>query len=261
LVPLRREGSGRPLFLIHGLGGYATALVPLARGLAVDCPVYGLQAQGLDASQTPHDSIEAMAAFYLGEIRAVQPKGPYLLGGWSMGGVVALEAARQLGGAGEEVALLAMLDTYLSLADFQKLDLDDQAVLRWIAPRLKLSVAELRKLPLERQWERIEEQAMRSEGIGVAEIHRLAVVCKAHLAALRCYVPQPYPRPVVLFAAGRGGENPTAPWVSLCPRLRVEPVSGDHYTMLCKPDVELLAERLGRQLREALGGGEMTRNA
>jgi amino acid adenylation domain-containing protein/thioester reductase-like protein len=261
LVPLRREGSGRPLFLIHGLGGYATALVPLARGLAVDCPVYGLQAQGLDASQTPHDSIEAMAAFYLGEIRAVQPKGPYLLGGWSMGGVIALEAARQLGGAGEEVALLAMLDTYLSLADFQKLDLDDQAVLRWIAPRLKLSVAELRKLPLERQWERIEEQAMRSEGIGVAEIHRLAVVCKAHLAALRCYVPQPYPRPVVLFAAGRGGGNPTAPWVSLCPRLRVEPVSGDHYTMLCKPDVELLAERLGRQLREALGGGEMTRNA
>jgi thioesterase domain-containing protein len=260
LVPLRREGSKRPLFLIHGLGGYVAALVPLTRGLAVDCPVYGLQAQGLDAGQTPHDSIGAMADFYLREIRQVQPSGPYLLGGWSMGGIIALEAARQLGEAGEAVSLLAMLDSYLSLADFEKLDLDDQTVLRWIAPRLKLSATELRKLPLERQWERIEEQAMRSEGIGVAEIRRLAVVCKAHLAAICRYVRRPYPGPAVLFTAGRGGGNPAGAWSAICPRLRVEPISGDHYTMLRKPDVDVLAERLGRYLQEALAGGEMTRN-
>jgi thioester reductase-like protein len=253
LVPLRREGSKRPLFLIHGLGGYVAALVPLARGLAVDCPVYGLQAQGLDAGQTPHDSIGAMAEFYLREIRTVQPTGPYLIGGWSMGGVIALEAARQLGEAGEAVSLLALLDSYLSLADFEKLDLDDRTVLRWIAPRLKLSATELRKLPLERQWERIEEQAMRVEGIGVAEIRRLAAVCKAHLAAICRYVRQPYPGPAVLFTASRGGGNPAGAWSTICPRLRVEPVSGDHYTMLCKPDVDLLADRLGHQLREALG--------
>ena len=156
---------------------------------------------------------------------------------------------------------MAMLDTYLSLADFQKLDLDDQAVLRWIASRLKLSTAELRKLPLEQQWERIEEQAMRSEGIGVAEIRpsgRGVQGPTGRASPLRAPALSETGR---AFTAGRGGGIRTAPWVSLCPLLRVEPVSGDHYTMLCKPDVELLAERLGRQLREALGGGEMTRNA
>ncbi len=80
--------------------------------------MYGLQALGLDAGQTPHDCIEDMAAQYVRELRAVQPHGPYLLSGWSLGGLTALEAARQLVAAGEPVELVALLDTYLSLADF-----------------------------------------------------------------------------------------------------------------------------------------------
>ncbi len=85
-------------------------------------PVYGLQALGLDPGQEPHDRIETMAAWYVKEIRGVQPQGPYLLGGWSMGGLIALEAARQLNAAGQTVALVAMFDTYLSLADFPRHD-------------------------------------------------------------------------------------------------------------------------------------------
>ena len=97
----------------------------MARGLAQGRPVYGLQGQGLDPGQQPHDRIEDMADAYLREIRGVQPHGPYLLGGWSMGGLIALEAARQLAAGGEEVSLLAMFDTYLSMPEFKKLDLND----------------------------------------------------------------------------------------------------------------------------------------
>jgi thioesterase domain-containing protein len=255
-VLLRSDGSTDPLFLIHGLGGHVAAFMPLARGLAADRPVYGLQAQGLDSAQEPHDCIEAMAAFYVSEIRGVQPHGPYLLGGWSMGGLIAMEAASQLGKAGEEVALVALLDTYLSIADFQKLNLPDQPAIRWIAPHLKLSAAELKKLPLDQQWEQIQQQANRLEGIGVVEIRRLAAVCKAHLAALSRYVPSPYPGPVVLLAAENGRSQPSGQWKRLCPRLRVERISGNHYTMLSKPNVDLLAERLGRYLQETVAAGK-----
>jgi thioesterase domain-containing protein len=238
--------------------------MPLARGLAADRAVYGLQAQGLDPGQEPHDRIEAMAAFYLNEIRGVQPHGPYLLGGWSMGGLIAMEAANQLGKSGEEVSLLALLDTYLSIVDFQKLDLDDQPVIRWIAPHLKLSTAELKKLPLEQQWEMIEQQAVRVEGIGLVEIRRLAAVCRAHLAALSRHVPQPYLGPAVLLAAENGRSQRNGQWKSLCPRLRFERISGNHYTMLSRPNVDVLAERLGHYLQETVAGnrgGEMTRYA
>jgi thioesterase domain-containing protein len=256
LVPLRSDGSAHPLFLIHGLGGHVAAFLPLARGLAADRPVYGLQAQGLDPAQEPHDCIEAMAAFYVNEIQGVRPHGPYLLGGWSMGGLIAMEAARQLEKAGEEVALVALLDTYLSLADFQKLSLDDQPVIRWIAPHLKLSAAELKNLPLQQQWERVEQQAERVEGIGVVEIRRLAAVCRAQLSALSRYVPHPYLGPAVLLAAENGQSPRNEEWKSLCPRLRVERISGNHYTMLSKPHVDVLAERLDRYLQEIIAAGK-----
>jgi thioesterase domain-containing protein len=250
LVPLRVGGSATPLFCIHGLGGHVAAFLPLARGMAEGRPVYGLQGLGLDPGQQPHDRIEQMAAHYLSEMREVQPRGPYLLAGWSMGGLIAMETARQLATDGEQVTLVAMLDTYLSIPDYEKLDLDDQSVIKWIAPQLGISPRELKKLPLERQWERIAEQANLAEGVGVAEIRRLANVCKAHLAAAAHYRPQPYQGNAVLFQAGnrRGGLDRR--WKSLCPRLCVEPVPGNHYSMLRKPDVDVLAERLGRYLTE-----------
>ncbi len=257
LAPLRMGGAAPPLFCIHGLGGHIAAFLPLARGLAQRRPVYGLQGQGLDPGQQPQDRIEDMAASYLREIRGVQSRGPYLLAGWSMGGLIALEAAQQLAAAGEEVSLLAMLDTYLSMPAFEKLDLNEQSVIRWIAPQLNLSTRELKKLSLEQQWERIAEQANLAEGIEVAAIRRMAAVCKAHLAACAHYQPQPYQGAAVLFPAEVGRGRLERRWKSLCPRLRVEqPVPGNHYSMLRKPHVDVLAERLGRYLAEAVDGGK-----
>ena len=82
----------------------------LANRLDADVPVFGLQAHGIDGLSAPCESIEAMAADYCSAIRAVQPHGPYRLCGWSTGGVIAFETARQLLDAGDEVALVALLD-------------------------------------------------------------------------------------------------------------------------------------------------------
>jgi thioesterase domain-containing protein/acyl carrier protein len=254
LVPLRKDGSAPPLFCIHGLGGHVAVFLPLARGLPTGRPVYGLQGLGLDVGQQPHRRIEEMAAFYLQEIQSVQPHGPYRLAGWSMGGLIALEMAQQLAARGERVALLAMFDTQLSIVHYQKLATDEQSVVRWVAPLVNLSASELKKLPLDQQWEQIAEKANLAGGIGVPEIRRLAEVCKAHLAACASYRPQPYQGPVVLFPAnqGRAGRR----WKSLFPHLRVEPVPGNHYSMLRKPAVEVLIERLGRYLADEVDAAE-----
>ncbi|MEN6368043.1 MAG: amino acid adenylation domain-containing protein [Thermoguttaceae bacterium] len=250
LVPLRTGGDGTPLFCIHGLGGHVAAFLPLARGLSTERSVYGLQGRGLDPGQTPHDRIEAMAECYLEEIQGVQPHGPYLLSGWSLGGMIALETAHRLKAAGEQVSLLAMFDTHLSKMEYEKLDLDERSIIRWIAPYLNLSLPKLKRMTLDQQWEEIARQANLTEGFGVTEIRRLAQVCKAHLAAAAAYQPKPYSGRVVLFQAEepRGRLDPH--WRTLCPSLRIESTPGNHYSMLRKPDVTALVERLDGVLKE-----------
>jgi oxalate---CoA ligase len=112
LVPIRTTGTRPPFFCVHDLSGHVLNLRNLALHLPDDQPFYAIQSVGLDGNEPPLSTIEEMAARYLGEIRGVQPVGPYYLGGYSMGGIVAHEMARQLREAGEGVALLALLDTY-----------------------------------------------------------------------------------------------------------------------------------------------------
>ena len=200
LVPLRSSGPASPLFCIHGLGGHVAAFLPLAHRLPEERPLYALQGQGLEDDRQPHERIEDMAACYLSEMRQVQPRGPYLLAGWSMGGLIALEAARQLAAGGEEVSLLAMLDTYLSMSAFETLEPGEESVIEWIAPQLHLSARELQKMPLELQWERIAEEAKAAKGMEMAAIRRLAAACK------RIWSPAPITNP------GPTGETPCCCW-------------------------------------------------
>ncbi len=199
-----------------------------------------------------------MAAAYWTEIEAMQPCGPYLLAGWSMGGLIALETAHRITAAGEEVALVAMFDTVFSVRDVAAADMDDQMVLDWLAPRLGMPVAELKRIPLDRQWEEIAARAKVTEGDGLGDIRRLADVCVAHLAAQANHSPLPYEGAVVLFQPRRrAGVDPR--WRTVCPLLRVEHVSGNHYTMLRPPHVEGLAQRLGCYLPATAKANELAR--
>jgi phthiocerol/phenolphthiocerol synthesis type-I polyketide synthase E len=111
LVAIQSPGSRPPFFCIHGAGGTVLIYRELAQRLGPDQPFYGLQAIGLDASCPPLTRIEDMAALYTKEIRRKQPRGPYYLGGYCMGGTVAFEVAQQIRAQGEQVALLALFDT------------------------------------------------------------------------------------------------------------------------------------------------------
>ena len=110
LVPIKSNGSKPPFFCIHAHGGNVVGYRDLAHHLGPDQPFYGLQAQGLNGEPAGSRRIEDMAAHYVEEIRAVQGRGPYFIGGWCFGGIVAFEMAQRLQARGEEVALLAMID-------------------------------------------------------------------------------------------------------------------------------------------------------
>ncbi len=111
LVSIQEGGARPPLFLFHALHGEVLFYRELALNLGSDQPVYGLRSVGLDGTARPLETVEAMAAHYLREIREIQPDGPYHLGGFCFGAYVALEAARQLEQEGNEVAVLACFDT------------------------------------------------------------------------------------------------------------------------------------------------------
>ncbi|MFP5287929.1 MAG: thioesterase domain-containing protein, partial [Thermoanaerobaculia bacterium] len=251
LVRLQPSGHRSPLFLVHQVGGYAYTFRALARELGNDRPVFGLRSLGLEEGEEPLLTIEAMAGHYLDLIREAQPRGPYLLGGASMGGMVAFEMAHQLHAAGEAVALLALMDTPC-LDQMPAKEGHAEAVAAVFRGRVDLCPDELRRLPPEEQLAVAFEKAG-GDGLDRAEIARRVRVLHTNVEALYAYAPRPNPGAMVYFRAEsrRPGDppRPELPWIELMKGgTEVHVVPGDHMTMHEPPHVRLLAERLRRCL-------------
>jgi aspartate racemase len=267
LVAIQPTGNRRPFFLIHPAGGHVFPYVHLAHYLGSDQPCYGLQARGLEEGQTPHLRIEDMAAYYIEALRTVQPQGPYLLGGWSMGGVVALEMAQQFQALGQRVALLALLDTRIPTADEE---LDDESFdarllidfVRYFGLSLDLRDS-LARLPKHELLARVLEHAKRAglmpADIEVSQAQPFIELCKADFRATQNYVLHHYPGRITLFKAGQElagtSSDPTLGWSEWAAEgVDVHVVPGNHATMVYKPHVEVLAE----ELRACLDRGQAT---
>ncbi len=272
LVPIQRAGALPPFFCVHPIGGNVLSYASLARHLGAEQPFFGLQAQGLAAGTTPLLTIEAMAESYIKAIRAVQPCGPYRLGGWSLGGVIAFEMACQLVAQGESVALLALLDSwppaYVRLSDNKEtLTTLLAGFLQDLAGRAnpQLDTIAERLLPLEEeaQWDyaltlartlNLVPPDMRRE-----ELSRLLEVFGANARAFLHYEPSYYDGRVTLFRASESespptADDPTVGWGALSGKeVQVEQVPGNHYTLLTPPHVAYLAERLRLLLSETTG--------
>ena len=257
LVAIQPSGSRRPFFLIHPAGGHVFPYAHLARHLGSDQPCYGLQARGLEEGQEPHSRIEDMAAYYIEALRTAQPMGPYLLGGWSMGGIVALEMAHQFHAQGQRVALLALLDTRIPAADEEIDDEDFEARLlvdfvRYFGLLLDPRDA-LARLPKHELLERVLEHAKRAglmpSDIEVSHAEPFIELCKADFRATRNYALHRYPGQITLFKAGQElaatSHDPTLGWSDWAAGgVDSYVVPGNHATMVYEPHVEVLAEKL-----------------
>ena len=144
LIPITSKGNKIPLFMVHGAGGNVLLYRDLAKHLGSDQPFYGIQSKGLDGSGDYFERIEEMASHYINEILEIQPEGPYLIGGYCMGGTIAYEMAQQLLASNKTVALVILLDTY-NFYEVNRQTFTDQ--LFYIAQNMNFHIRNLTKLP------------------------------------------------------------------------------------------------------------------
>jgi thioesterase domain-containing protein/aryl carrier-like protein len=261
LVPLRPHGSRPPLFLVHLGGGHVLRYCEMTRHLPAEQPVYGIQARGLDGEAPPLRSIEEMASWYLREVRAVQPHGPYRIGGMCVGGVIALEMAQQLRAAGEEVALLAVLDTRQVPGVHGGRAADRPGPLRrWITTLTALFAAGGRMAAVlrrgKRLWWRGRKRLLLLTSRQARRSFRILCACER---ARKKYRPRPYPGRITLFRCGSETDIPAHEkrWAELAGGgLESHVIPGEHEELIKGPQARMLAEQIGACLEKTLPCGE-----
>jgi amino acid adenylation domain-containing protein len=260
LVPLQTFGERPPLFMIHPAGGHVICYRGLAVSLAPDQPVYGLQPRGLEDGQAPIGSLPEMAAYYVDAIRRFRPRGPYRLGGWSFGGVVAWEMARQLRAAGEDVDLLALLDTSPLTDAALAADPRDPAEVMmqtiggyagWMAAE-RIRVDEVRHLPREEMAVAMIRQVADERLLPESRaelILALTAVRGANLQAQATYDLQPYDGHLTYFRTEASAESELLAaahefWGARAGSITIVPVTGNHGTILHEPHVDLVVRAI-----------------
>ncbi|ARV60164.1 hypothetical protein BZZ01_17380 [Nostocales cyanobacterium HT-58-2] len=270
LVAIQPRGDKRPLFFIHSMGGSVLCYSELGRCLGLDQPFYGLQAPSLNGECEPYTRIEDMASHYITALRAVQPEGPYCLGSWSMGSLIAFEMATQLQKQDHQVALLSLLDCPAPVFSNKPVGIEENvdtiALANFamdIAGNASNSLVELydqlRQLEPDKQLNYVLEQLQIANlipaNLAQEQFRPFYKVYKSNFLASRSYVPQVYPNRIILLRASEensGYLNDSSwGWSQLSSEpIETVVVPGNHYTMLTKPHVQMLAERLTTYLNQ-----------
>ena len=267
LVPMHQgEGGARqPFFLVAGMFGNVLNLRHLAQLIGGDRPFYGLQARGLLGDQAPHLTLPEAAADYIAELRQVQPQGPYMLGGFSGGGLTAWEMARQLQDAGEKVSVLVLLDTPLPMRP--ALSRADKAAIKWAEMKAQ-GPGYLAKWARARwAWE-MQKRQPKADADSPVQFHNAAIEA-AFRHAIAVYDMPVRQGPTVLFRPplDRKWQVTGGNWVSsakeyvfedndltrFAPGLEVIEVPGDHDSMVLEPNVRVMAAKLKAVIARAEG--------
>ena len=244
LIMLKSGERDSCLFIAPGLGGGPAEFFQLVKYVRTPKAVFGLQPRGIEGFDSPCERIEDMAEFYLSAILQYQPRGPYYLAGYSLGGLVALEMARTLKAKGQEVALVLMMDSYPDIQFLKK------------SQRLRLSAQRMMQSGLNfvrPKGTRIRLGGLPSQDAISTFAPAFDRVRDAAFKALRQYKPRFYSGAVKFIRAAEVTEfppNPSRIWSGLIGKIEVETAPGDHLDMLTN-HYEALASYLNRYLDEA----------
>jgi acetoacetyl-CoA synthetase len=265
IVQITTGGETPPIFIVHGLSGLVQ-FRELANHIQTNHPIYGIQAQGIDGMAEPLERVEDMAQLYLETLQKLWPHGPYILIGYSFGGLVALEMAQCLSDSGKKVALLALVDAYphphfLSTADRARL----------FVKRMKSHAEHMRQLSLplsvsyfvsglKRRLHfpgALHESQRPPEALGLsfAEADLRRVNQKAYLAYSR-YRPRFYPGAVKFVTTEIKSFLPRSPatvWGNLIAQVEIEVIPGDHLNIVTT-EFERLASVLTSYIQQATSG-------
>ncbi|WP_395367640.1 amino acid adenylation domain-containing protein [Streptomyces sp. YH02] len=255
LVPVRATGRRTPLVFVHPVGGDVLCYAELAELLGHDQPFYALQ-----LPDTELLSVEDMAAHYVAAVREALPDGPYRLGGWSMGGVIALEMAAQLTAAGAEVELLAVVDLMEQPGPAEGAPVSDEVLLSWFARDLAGLAGVEWELPAEAFDGRPPVQVLHaearaagalSEDIDLDTLSSIVGRFQSNYRALLRYAPSGFAGRVLSLRAADGGATVETAnrWMEyFSGDAALVDVPGDHYTVMRGEPLRVLADELRRAL-------------
>lgn len=257
LVPLQTQGSKPPFFCVHEIIGNAIYCQRMARYLP-DQPLYGLQPVGLEGTQTPHTRIEEMAAHYIQEMQTVEPNGPYFLGGYSFGGLVAFEMARQLKAQGKTIAFLGLFDAHAP--GYKKL-----VFWRWLLKKINYTSQNGFQILLNKVQSQLfgkpKPETINAELASLTQHlhldsqksidHSIELVTKVNFQAIDYYAPKPYCGQATLFRAtleepSEGWKfDPYLGWKKLVNKgIEIQDIPAIHIRMFDEPNVKIVAEKL-----------------
>ena len=266
LVPMHQGEGGkkRPFFLVAGMFGNVLNLRHLAHLIGADRPFYGLQARGLYGDDKPHNTFAEAAADYIVEMRQVQPEGPYLLGGFSGGGLTAYEIVHQLETVGQKVSLLVMLDTPLPLP--KPLSRADRLAIQWQKLKAKGVGYPFIWAGNRIRWEIEKRRGVQATEPAGQQFHN-AEIEAAFLSALTRYELKPWSGNAALFRPPLVGEwqvgngrmvdserkyiEDDNGWSDWIPEIQVIEVPGNHDSMVLEPNVRVMATGMKRLIRAA----------
>ncbi|MEY4518514.1 MAG: hypothetical protein RLZZ499_1113, partial [Cyanobacteriota bacterium] len=272
LVPIQPHGSKIPFFCIHGAQGEVLFLKSLANHLSRDQPFYAIRSPGQNGETAPLTCIEEMAKLYIKEIKTIQPQDPYLLGGYSFGGLVAFEMARQFREQGQEVSLLALLDCYAP-ESLKYLPLHNRFLQHF---RNFLSIGpdylfnKFKTLRTRIMYRLLKDETMKNNyfhhltstkyfynlinefpNYTVEDLKLWENLYKANLQASSNYIPSVYEGKITIFRVKtdptKNFYQPVAKcgWSELSNQeIEVYDCTGDHYTFIEEPHVQSLARQL-----------------
>jgi amino acid adenylation domain-containing protein len=270
LVAIRPNGTRPPFFFMHGALANVLFCEILARNLPHEIPLFGVQSLGLDGKAEPLTRVEDMAELYLREIQSVQPEGPYYLGGLSFGGLIALEMAQQLHAQGQEVGMLAMLNSDCPVCSPHfptRSWLFERKVIPWML-RAERHLLNLRKQGLKQFLRRKAAGAWKSPNRLATNRARnshptsppdaLGRIFHLNHAAERAYRPRHYPGRITFFYAAERHPLQDAvtdtrlAWSDFAEGgFELHLVPGHHATMRREPHVRVLTDKLATCLVRA----------
>jgi acetoacetyl-CoA synthetase len=269
LVQLR-AGTGRPVFIVHGIFGNVLQLKELAEQLSTTRQIYAIQARGADPRQEPHGSIAEMVEAYIDAIHSVQPDGPYALAGYSFGGLIAFEMARTLRARGQTVELLAVFETDLYA---RYLPWRDMLAYRFLLIRrvfAKLPVLPLRSIPfyllsklvqlghrllLRIEWRR---DFVDLDGLSGPMAERYRQMYEIGAREFVSFQPKSFDGKLNVFRIRGprfGSCDPMPIWQRVVSAIELFEIEGDHGTIMEKPFVGTLAAQFSRCLAATQFGG------
>ncbi len=278
LVPIQSNGSRIPFFFIHAHGGNVLEYHDLSKQLGPDQPFYGLQARNMDKKIFKPEKIEEMASHYIKEIKSVQSQGPYLIGGWCLGGSVAYEMAQQLNNQGDEVALLVLVETaHPDFPEFLPNISAVQKMIYLILHRLDLEMSNFLEVKswakitftiarVKRLWfqllvliENMMEKTIGKTGYKLphSQAYYIDKLSQSHIKAYEDYLPKSYNGHTVHFVAAKQPrgiyKDYSLGWKNIASdHLIISKVKGHRIGIISEPRVKFLAAKLREYIDQAM---------